>query len=104
MELFHLRLPNRVNLLGIARAAARAAGQEFHFPEKATAGMELVVEEAASNVLRHAYSPNEEAYYNISASIEEDALVFRVQDKGMPMGSFDLPQYDPMNPDSKGLG
>ncbi|MCX5816103.1 MAG: ATP-binding protein [Proteobacteria bacterium] len=104
MELFRLRLPNRVNLLRVARAAARAAGEEFRFPEKTTGGMELVVEEAASNVLRHAYSPNEEAYYYVSASLEGDALVFRVQDKGMPMDSFDLPQYDPLNPDSKGLG
>lgn len=102
-DLFHLRLPSRLYTVRIAMAAAREIGGEFGFTDKLQ-GIELVVEEAAANVLHHAYDPSEEAFYEVSARLEEEFLVFRVQDQGIPMESFNLPVYDPSDPSSKGLG
>ena len=102
-ELFYLRLPNCLYTVRIAKAAAREAGRELGFTKKLE-GIELVIEEATTNVLSHAYDPAELAFYEVSARFEEESLIFRVHDRGMPMASFDLPTYDPADPDSKGLG
>jgi serine/threonine-protein kinase RsbW len=82
-----LELPSTLDVLGEAREwiadHARAAG----FEGTDILDLELVITEAVSNVVRHAYGGQPGHVVELEAGVRGDALVVRIADHGVPLGS-----------------
>ncbi len=57
--------------------------------------IELGVEEAVSNVIKHAFAPNEDAEFKITCERVPLGLEIIINDKGVPFDPTILPEYNP---------
>jgi serine/threonine-protein kinase RsbW len=103
-ELFALRVPNDVRSIRLVLGALTAALDTLGFATDDANKLRLAVDEACTNVLKHAYRPDESATYDVECSIEFGKLKVRVKDNGLPYDPFHTPHYDPAHPGGKGLG
>lgn len=53
-------------------------------PEKTARLLEVAVEEACVNVIKHAYGPDENGYFDVSVSRRSHQLVISIEDRGLP--------------------
>ncbi len=53
-------------------------------PEETARLFEVAVEEACVNVIRHAYGPDENGYFDVSVSRRPHQLVISIEDRGLP--------------------
>src|SRR5512143_3046212 len=85
----HYRFPARFEYLDEIRShvaeEARAAG----FSEKIVYAVQLAADEAASNIIEHAYAGKSDASFEMSVELSGDRLVLTFKDRGM---SFDFSQ------------
>ena len=77
---------------GYVAQEARAAG----FTDKAIYSIQLAADEAASNIIEHAYAEQPEASFELACEYENDRLIMTFRDQG---NSFDLSKVD--KPDVK---
>lgn len=91
-------------MLGFAREMARLAG----FDDKERQQIELAVEEAVTNVIKHAFAPGEKAFFEIRCQQEATRFVVSIHDEGKPFDPSQIPEYKPedrgMETGAKGLG
>jgi serine/threonine-protein kinase RsbW len=91
-----LRYPARFEYLDEIRThvaqVARAAG----FSDKAVYAVQLAADEAASNIIEHAYAGRADASFEMSCEFSGDRLVITFVDQGM---SFDISKV--VKPDVK---
>lgn len=59
---------------------ARAAG----FGEKAVYAIQLAADEAASNIIEHAYAGRADAQFELSCDFQKDRLIITFYDQGKP--------------------
>jgi len=85
----HYRFPARFEYLDEIRSyvaeEARAAG----FSEKIIYAVQLAADEAASNIIEHAYAGESDASFEMSVEFSDDRLVLTFKDRGK---SFDFSQ------------
>lgn len=85
----HYRFPARFEYLDEIRShvaeEARAAG----FSEKIVYAVQLAADEAASNIIEHAYAGKSDAWFEMSVELSGDRLVLTFKDRGK---SFDFSQ------------
>jgi len=103
-ELFSLRLPNHLDAPRVARAAVAAQLRSIGYQTAVLQRVEIVVEEACSNVVKHAYRADEEATFSVACSLDRAQLRIRVHDRGAPCDFAHLPPFDPAQGQDKGLG
>ncbi len=78
-------------ILGFTAEMARLAG----FDARQVQQIELAVEEAVSNVIRHAFYPGEKALFDVSCRQEAARFVVIVHDEGKPFDPEQVPTYVP---------
>ena len=66
--------------------------------------IELVVAEACTNVIRHAYPPGETGALELEIDISDTAISIEVGDYGKSFDPSSLPEPDPENPKTGGYG
>jgi anti-sigma regulatory factor (Ser/Thr protein kinase) len=59
-----------------------------------TARINLVLEEAVSNVIKHGYEPDAEGSVDIEAKVGKDSLEFTLTDTGVPFDPTEAPMPD----------
>lgn len=62
--------------LGIIRGFVNSAARQFGFPEGDVSKIELAVDEACSNVMRHAY--DDDSTRSLDVAVETDGVLFRI--------------------------
>ena len=67
-------------------------------PESLLTKFELVLEEAVTNVMFHGYDDDEGHRITIGASVENDTVLFRIEDSGREFNPLSV--ADPSKPDS----
>ena len=91
-------------ILDFVRSAAGVVG----FGDGDQQRIELAVEEAATNVIQHAFAPGEAATFDVACQHVPNGLAIRIQDKGLPFDPSLAPEYDPTadleNQEGAGLG
>lgn len=81
---FHIKLPADTVNLDIIRKFVAGIAENIGFPEEEVYKIELAVDEACSNVVKHAYMTNskEEHIVNILVHEKKDHIEIIISDKG----------------------
>ncbi len=101
---FSVRLPNHSASIRIALAALAADLRELGFKGPDIERLQMVVDEACVNVLKHAYRPGEPAEFEVESTLESGKIKIRIKDHGLPYDPFHAPQFMPESATTKGLG
>lgn len=103
-----LTLPNDIRYLPLAINFVKENAHIIGFKERSIKDIELAVEEAVSNVIKHAYAANEQAEFSVTCERIPLGLKTVVKDKGQPFDPSTVPKYDADNPQNdmpgSGLG
>ena len=105
-EVVKLTLPNELSYLPVAQAVVREAARRCGFDEAALAEIEVGVEEAVSNVMKHAYDSEENPTFEIVCERIPGGIQIVLHEKGIPFDPRRIPHYEPaqMGLDSSSAG
>ncbi|MCY3020934.1 MAG: ATP-binding protein [Planctomycetota bacterium] len=90
-----LTLPNDLSYIPMAQVFAREAARQFGFAAKEQGQIEVAVEEAVTNVIKHAYEANEERPFDIICERIPLGLTIRIKEQGLPFDPSQLTSYSP---------
>jgi anti-sigma regulatory factor (Ser/Thr protein kinase) len=82
-----LTFPARFEFLDQIREFVAEIARENGFNEKEIYSLQLAADEAATNVIEHAYADTSDAVFEFGCDVQEDALVITLHDRGK---SFDI--------------
>ncbi len=103
-----LEVPNDIRYLPIILGNVSGIADMTGFKKGDISAIELGTEEAVSNVIKHAFNPDEKVYFSVIIQPETLGLRIIIKEKGIPFDSTLIPQYKPedlsMSEDIKGLG
>lgn len=98
-----LTLTNDAASAALACALARAFARDLGFEEQELDQIELGIEEAVSNVVRHSFRPDELHAFDVVYQPTPLGLDVRIRDQGQPFDPARVPDYDPeAPPDAQG--
>lgn len=106
-ERIELRLPSRADLLGVVRSVVRGLVEEcldVRLTEEEIAGIQMSLQEACINVVRHAHGNDPSKPLVIGILAGRDRLVLEVEDFGPGLPATPPPDPDPANPREGGYG
>jgi len=90
-----LTLPSRLAYVPVAVASVREAAAVFGFGGAEVQELEVAVEEAATNVAKHAYDGDEDATFDLVVERIPGGLEIVVRDMGIPFDPSRIPEYAP---------
>lgn len=93
--MLRLTIPNDLTYIPIARLCVAEAAKKFGFPEESLFKIELAVEEAASNVIEHAFEKSENSTFDIICEHIPTGIRIILKEKGMPFDPAQAPSYKP---------
>jgi anti-sigma regulatory factor (Ser/Thr protein kinase)/RimJ/RimL family protein N-acetyltransferase len=103
-----LSLPAEMEYLGVALDCARSVAKRFGFDGEATAKIELAIEEAVSNVVKHGYGLEGDDTFGMVFERTALGMRIRIREKGIPFDPRLLPAWDASKAEeeekAKGLG
>ncbi len=79
-----LKLPNDIHFLPATNQFISDYARKLGFSDKAVTQIEMAVEEGISNVVRHAFQPNESAHFDIHLYKDITGLSVSICDQGLP--------------------
>ncbi|MFN4261891.1 MAG: ATP-binding protein [Gemmataceae bacterium] len=88
-------IPSRLDLLPVARTFVASVCQVFGIDAKTTDAIVLAVNEAISNVIRHAHHDRPQAMLQIHCLPHADSLEIHILDEGAPFDLDAVPELDP---------
>ena len=94
-ETVQLTLPNQLSCLPTAQAVVREAARSCGFDDAALSEIEVAVEEAATNVMKHAYDVEENPTFDIVCKRLGDGMQIVLREKGIPFDPKLIPLYKP---------
>ena len=90
-----LTLPADMGYLRVAQQCARAVAAQWGFDDESIGKIELGLEEAVSNVVKHAFALGGDNTFAMVFERVPLGLRIRIKEKGMPFDPRRLPSYDP---------
>lgn len=90
-----LMVPNDLALLPVVRNFVETACQLAGLDHKAAADMVLAVNEATSNVIRHAHHGRPDATVQVQCLLRADGIEVSLSDQGAPFNICEVPNLDP---------
>jgi anti-sigma regulatory factor (Ser/Thr protein kinase) len=91
---FRLEVPSETRFLGLVRDAARRMAELSGFDEATAEKIALAVDEAATNVLEHAYHGARDRVVRVDMDEGDESLCVEVVDDGDPMDPARLRDLD----------
>jgi serine/threonine-protein kinase RsbW len=82
-----LKFPARFEYLDEVRSHVAEDARSAGFDDKAVYAIQLAADEAASNIIEHAYAGRTDASFEMTSEFEQDKLVITFYDQGI---SFDI--------------
>jgi len=93
-DFLKLILPNDMSYLEIAQLCVRETARKYGFTERSDlTKIELALEEAISNVIKHAYAGEEDRTFEIICERIPLGIQITLREKGIPFDPSRLPQY-----------
>lgn len=103
-----LTLTNDATAAELACVLARQYGKRLGFSESELNQIELGLEEAVSNVVRHAFPKDETHSFELFLETNALGLEIKIRDQGLPFDPASIPEYNPTLPPERqpdaGLG
>lgn len=96
-DFIKLTLPNDLSYLPLAQSCVRQAAEKFGFADPELGQIELALEEAVTNVIKHAYDTAEYNTFDIIAERTPLGIRVIIKDRGMPFDAGVLPEYNPLS-------
>jgi anti-sigma regulatory factor (Ser/Thr protein kinase) len=90
-----LTLPNQMAYLPLAQSFVSEAARQFGFTGPELSQIQLGVEEAVTNVMKHAYDAEESRSFDIVCEQIAGGVRIVVHEKGMPFDPSQIPNYEP---------
>lgn len=78
------RFPARFEFLDEIRDFVAQVAREGGFSDKMIYSLQLAADEAASNIIEHAYAGVSDAYLDITCDMNGDVIVITMKDRGIP--------------------
>jgi serine/threonine-protein kinase RsbW len=94
-----LTIPNNLSYLTMAINFVLENATIIGFEDKEIKDIHLAVEEAVSNVIEHAFLPEEDAEFTIICKRIPLGLKTIIREKGKPFDPMVIPKYEPNNPE-----
>ena len=82
LKTYQLRLPSQSDNLAIIREFVTKIAQKVGFNNDETSKIELAVDEACTNVIRHAYGNSSNQVIDVQIRVDKKKLSITVSDKG----------------------
>lgn len=82
VEKQELRVPAHIDYLGDLRDFVTNLGRKYRFSDKIVNAFKLSIDEAATNIIRHAYRESD-GFITIRATIKKNSLSLSIVDQGM---------------------
>jgi serine/threonine-protein kinase RsbW len=79
-----LRFPARFEFLDEIRDFVAKVAREGGFSDKVIYSLQLAADEAASNIIEHAYAGVQDAHLDVTCKVDDDHIVIIMQDTGKP--------------------
>lgn len=79
---YQLKLPSQASNLSLIRELVTKVASQIGLDSEEASKIELAVDEACTNVIKHAYGNNSDKVLDILLKVERDKLVIIVSDKG----------------------
>jgi len=79
---YQLKIPSQPENLAMIRDLVGKVATKVGFPDDEASKIELAVDEACTNVIKHAYGGNTDETIEVLIKIDKDKLVIMVSDKG----------------------
>jgi anti-sigma regulatory factor (Ser/Thr protein kinase) len=79
-----LKLPNQASVLPLGRSFVRELAALAELAPKQGEALELAVDEACANVMKHAFGPGESGAYTLFGEVTAAALQISIRDQGLP--------------------
>lgn len=89
-----LTLPNDRSYVDVAAVYVGEVARKFGFDDNERGDIESAVREAVSNVLEHAYEPNERATFEVACERVPLGMKITVHDRGLPFDPDLVPKCD----------
>jgi len=86
--------PARFEFLDAIRELVADIARNNDFNEKEIYSLQLAADEAASNIIEHAYEGVSDATFDVTCAMQDDALVITMRDEGRPFDSSSVKQPD----------
>ena len=93
-EYSKLSVPNDISYGSVVGAYVVSVAIKIGFKQDEQQMIELGVDEAFTNVVEHAFEPEEDATFDIICERIPLGLKVAIQDKGLPFDPSDIPKYD----------
>ena len=90
-----MTVPGDMSYLPVCQSCVRAFAKKIGFDGRELSDIELSVEEAVSNVIEHAFDPQQAETFDIICRRIPLGLMIAIKEKGIPFDPAALPQYDP---------
>lgn len=87
-------LRNEIAELQRLKAILVEYGQTFHFSDELIHDLNLVLEEAISNIIFYGYEDAQEHQIEVEIAVTADTLVLEIHDDGKPFNLLDAPEPD----------
>ena len=79
---YQLKIPSQSDNLSIIRDVVAKVASRVGFDTDETSKIELAVDEACTNVIKHAYANNSNQMIEVSIKVDQKKLIIIVADKG----------------------
>ena len=89
-----LTFPARFEFLDEIREFVADVARVNGFTDKEIYSLQLAADEAASNIIEHAYEDVAGATFDVACEMREDALVITMRDNGKPFDASNVKQPD----------
>lgn len=107
-EVLKITLPNKLEYLDIAHLFVREAAKKIGFTGSALNNIEIAIEEAVSNVMKHTYDPEENRTFDIACENIRNGIKIVIKEMGLPFDPSNVKKYRPAEnieeANSSGLG
>lgn len=94
-DFVQLIVPNQQAYLPMALSFVRETGSHFGFAGSALCQLEMAVEEAVTNIMKHAFDVEENDSFTMVAQAVPNGMQMIIKEKGIPFDPQKAPQYQP---------
>lgn len=94
-EILKITLPNKLEYLDIAHLFVRETAKKIGFTGTALNNIEIAIEEAVSNVMKHTYDAEENRTFDILCENLGNGIKIVIKEMGLPFDPSNVKKYKP---------